>query len=70
MFLLFTSLSTGVLGVGNYKVIIFTSLGIKGGLPTMANAIYTMIETSMSMVGALLMDRYRWRIMLRKSDLV
>jgi MFS family permease len=68
IFLLFASQSTGVLGIGNYKVLIFTSLGIKGGLPIMTNAIYTMIGTSMSMVGAWLMDRYGRRIMLRKSD--
>jgi hypothetical protein len=57
--------SAGVLGIGNYKVLIYQSLGLTGGMPIMMNAIYTMIGTAMVIIGSWLADRVGRRKMLR-----
>ncbi|CAK7203429.1 hypothetical protein SEUCBS139899_006163 [Sporothrix eucalyptigena] len=64
LFLMFASQSTGVLGIGNYAILIYESLGFTGGLPIMMNAVYTLIGTSCTFLGSYLADRVGRRTLL------
>lgn len=66
LFILFASQSTGVLGIGNYKILIYQSLGLKGSLPILLNAVYTCTGAAMVMVGSAIMDKTGRRILFRK----
>ncbi|CAK7215417.1 hypothetical protein SCUCBS95973_002465 [Sporothrix curviconia] len=57
LFLMFASQSTGVLGIGNYAILIYEDLGFTGGLPIMMSAVYTLIGTTCAFLGSYLADR-------------
>jgi len=64
LFLMFASQSTGVLGITNYTVIIYQSLGMTGQMPLVMYAIYTLIGTISTFVGAFIMDKFGRRRLL------
>jgi hypothetical protein len=66
IFLLFATQSAGVLGVGNYSIIIYQSLGMKGSKALLMYACYNLVGTIPNAFSALLMDRIGRRTMFRK----
>ncbi|KAF2502955.1 general substrate transporter [Lophium mytilinum] len=57
MFLLFAGQSTGVLGIGNYIVIVYQNLGLTGSMPLLLNAVYTCTGTSVTVLSSFIMDK-------------
>jgi len=66
MFLLFASQSTGVLGIGNYAVLVYQSLGLTGSMPLLMNAVYTCLGMSMTILSSFIMDKVGRRRMFCK----
>jgi len=64
MFLMFASQSTGVLGITNYSVVIYDTLGMKGQMPLVMYCIYTILGTLPNYVGSYFMDRIGRRRLL------
>jgi MFS family permease len=67
MFVFFANQSTGVLGIGNFAILIYQSLGMTGSMPILMNAIYTTSATVFADVAAcFIMDRVGRRKLMRK----
>ncbi|KAF7563849.1 hypothetical protein G7046_g248 [Stylonectria norvegica] len=64
IFLLFAGQSTGVLGIGNFKILIYENLGLTGSKPIMLNAVYTCTGTLMTVVSSAIMDKTGRRVLL------
>jgi hypothetical protein len=58
MFLLFASQSTGILGITNFLVLIFASLGMKGGMALVMYALFSTVGTCAVFVSLFLVDRF------------
>lgn len=68
MFMLFASQSTGVLGIANYKTLIFAQLGYQGSIPLLLTALYTIIGSFCAWVGAWIADHTGRRKLLCESS--
>lgn len=68
IFLLFASQSTGVLGIGNYAVLVYQNLGFSGSIPLLMNAAYTCLGTLMTVVSSFIMDKIGRRKMFCESS--
>jgi hypothetical protein len=67
MFIFFASQSTGVLGIGNFAILIYQSFGMTGSMPILMNAIYTTSATVVADVAAcFIMDKIGRRKLMRK----
>jgi MFS family permease len=72
VFLMFATQCTGALGIGNFQIILYTSLGLKGWLPLLFYCMYTIVGTVPNFISAAIMDRVGRRKLLREffsSDL-
>jgi hypothetical protein len=56
IFLLFASQSTGILGITNALVVIFSTLGMEGDMPLVMYAVYTTIGTFSVAVSIVIVD--------------
>jgi len=63
-FLLFATQCTGVLGIGNFQVLIYESLGLSGYMPLLFYCIYALIGTIPNFISAICMDKVGRRRML------
>ncbi|KAF2665415.1 general substrate transporter [Microthyrium microscopicum] len=57
IFLLFATQCTGILGVGNFQILLYDSLGLTGYLPLLFYCFYTLIGTIPNFISTALMDR-------------
>ncbi|OAA55853.1 General substrate transporter [Niveomyces insectorum RCEF 264] len=64
VFLLFATQCTGILGIGNFQLLLYSSLGLTGWLPLLFYCMYTMIGTAPNFASSLLMDRLGRRTLL------
>jgi MFS family permease len=62
---MFASQNTGVLGITNFTVIIYASLGLTKEMPLVMYSIYTLVGTIFSFVGAIIMDKVGRKRLLR-----
>lgn len=67
IFVMFAAQSTGVLGIGNYKVLIYTSLGLTKSIPLLLNAAYTLAGTLGIICSSFIMDKTGRKTLLRNS---
>ncbi|EXJ68554.1 uncharacterized protein A1O5_08347 [Cladophialophora psammophila CBS 110553] len=58
LFIMFASQATGVNGIANYLVLIFGTLGLKGVMPLLVYAIYSVIGTIAAFVACFTMDKF------------
>jgi hypothetical protein len=65
-FLLYATQCTGILGIGNFQVLLYNSLGLTGWLPLLFYAMYALIGTIPNFINAAILDRVGRRRMLRK----
>lgn len=66
IFLLFATQCTGALGIGNFQIILYNSLGLNGWTPLLFYCCYAMIGTFPNFVSAYFMDRIGRRRLLRE----
>lgn len=66
MFLLFATQSTGILAIGNFQLLLYQSLDLKGWLPLLFYCFYTLIGTAPNFLSSALMDRLGRRTLLCK----
>jgi MFS family permease len=67
--LLFGTQSGGVLGIGNFQILMYQSLGLSGYLPLLFYCIYALLPTILNYVCAATMDRIGRRKLLREWTL-
>lgn len=71
LFAMFAKESTGVLGIGNFAILIYQSLGMKELMPILMNAIYTTSATLVADVFAcFIMDKVGRRKLMCKSTIL
>jgi hypothetical protein len=63
---MFATQCTGALGIGNFQIIIYNSLGLKGYLPLLFYCMYTIVGTVPNFISATVMDRIGRRRLLRE----
>ncbi|OAL29224.1 hypothetical protein AYO22_02118 [Fonsecaea multimorphosa] len=66
LFLMFGSQATGVNGIVNYLVRIFGTLGLKGVMPLLIYAVYTIVGTTAAFVACFTMDKFGRRKLFRE----
>ncbi|KAK7887649.1 hypothetical protein LTR67_009550 [Exophiala xenobiotica] len=64
IFIQFASQSTGILGISNYLILIFGSLGMSGAMPLIVYAVYSTVGTFTVFVAIYTVDRIGRRTML------
>jgi len=64
IFLLFATQSTGILAIGNFQILLYNSLGLKGWLPLLFYCMYALIGTAPNFISATFMDRIGRRRLL------
>jgi Sugar (and other) transporter len=67
IFLLYATQCTGILGIGNFQILLYNSLGLTGWLPLLFYCMYALIGTTPNFFSAALMDRIGRRRLFRKS---
>ncbi|KAJ9609817.1 hypothetical protein H2200_006146 [Cladophialophora chaetospira] len=63
IFIQFAAQSTGILGIANFLILIFSSLGMSGVMPLLLYAIYTTIGTTCVAIAIFTVDRVGRRTM-------
>jgi hypothetical protein len=63
-FLLFATQCTGILGIGNFQILLYTSLHLKGFLPALFYCMYALIGTLPNFLSSAIMDRVGRRTLL------
>jgi hypothetical protein len=66
IFLLFATQSGGVLGIGNFQILMYNSLGLTGWLPLLFYCIYALLPTMLNFACSAVMDRIGRRRLLRE----
>jgi hypothetical protein len=64
IFLLYATQCTGILGIGNFQILLYNRLGLTGWIPLLFFAMYTMIGTVPNFICAWCMDRVGRRRLL------
>ncbi|KAK5074469.1 hypothetical protein LTR70_005771 [Exophiala xenobiotica] len=63
IFIQFAAQSTGILGIANYLVLIFTSLGMSGSMPLVVYAVYTTVGIICVLIAIATVDKVGRRTM-------